>query len=270
MKVYIQKQGKKINNVIEKFSLYAKEKNKDLNIYINYQDYKYINSDKINTDKLFVVFNEKDVFIHHILNVLKHLKTKQVYIKINNQNKKIKLLKKVSHKKLQDIEIIVIDDNNFLPINGRNIINKNNYKDIDMFSTIHGFYPEFGCEHTSCLGNIFMVDESGNISFCYKHESVIGNVYQKEIKSLLEENNLFIEILMKSIERRKECINSNCKYFKLCQGGCIFQDKCCKEFIELYNKNLSYSNEILKGNYNLNEMSLSKENIILHYISKIK
>jgi radical SAM protein with 4Fe4S-binding SPASM domain len=167
------------------------------------------------------------------------------------------------------IIIIEINETNIdlSKLNGKNIISSNNYLKFDILSLICNLEERYGCNYSSCLGKRFFIDKDGYVSFCYKRESYIGNIINAELTELISKSELFKSILIKSINRRNEC-KDKCSYFSLCKGGCILEDKECDEFTNLICKEKEELEQIISSSFDLKNEHLSKENIILWYISR--
>lgn len=272
MHVYIEKQGKRINKIINNLSRYAKSIKTTVNLVLEYSDYHHLNKiikkEPNNVTGLSFIFDFKNISYSRVRKTLKYKSRGNIYLKVSKNLPK-RIIRLLNSKKMSKIEIILINEINadLSKLNKKNIIDSKNYKELDCLSLICNLEERYGCNYSSCLGKRFFIDKEGNISFCYKKESNIGNVINKELTELISKSELFKSLLLKSINRRKEC-KEKCSYFSLCKGGCILEDRQCNEFISLIGKEKEELKGIIDSSFNLKNEHLSKENIILWYISR--
>ncbi len=81
------------------------------------------------------------------------------------------------------------------------------------------------CTMNSCLGKWIDMDSVGDLRFCGQSNNeyfVVGNIEKIESIDDIFNGPEFNKILKDAIALRKKC-KETCKWFKLCQGGCLCQ-----------------------------------------------
>jgi uncharacterized protein len=82
------------------------------------------------------------------------------------------------------------------------------------------------CSTTSCLGKWLDMDAKGNLRVCGQtdnKEFIIGHIDNVDSLQEVFNSENFNNLIIKSMERRNIC-KQTCKFFKQCQGGCIFRN----------------------------------------------
>lgn len=270
MIAYIEAQGKKINKVVGKLCSFAEERRKKLTIQIDYRDYKFLKKKikkEVNTIvEIIVLFNEKNFRYRNIKKITKNKSTGLLYLDVKDIN--LKVCKLLMNEKIKRYEIMMINDLDYSKLNCKNIITKNNKEDLNIFLLACGFGSKYSCKYTSCLGNSFFINKKGELSFCYKNSSKIGNIFEEEVKTLLLKNHLFNDLLMKAIKKRKIC-SEKCNNFYQCQTGCVFDKVDCDTFIKKIENKRKEINSIIENNFDFEKLHLSQENAIIRYISSV-
>ena len=266
---YIERQGRNIVKIINELSNYASTRKKPLTVVIDFSDYKYLNR-KIkrevnNVVEIIVKYNEKNFTVFNVKKVSKNKFSGTVFLKTNSITSRT--INKLKNNYFKDYEIVLINDIENQSLNLRNVIDKNNFQELDLFRISYGFESKFGCKHSSCLGNRFFIDKVGNVSYCYKEKSIIGNIFKNNLREILINSKEFNDLLQQAIKKRKLC-SSNCKFFVKCQGGCVLEDVDCQGFLSSI-ISIDLDN-IINNNFSLDDLHLSKENTILKYISLVR
>ncbi len=180
---------------------------------------------------------------------------------ISSKNKKLLLKAK---KTIKIIDNSNISENILFYKSCNKIIYKtsleDNILDIDIMHIYKFFEPELQCKFSSCLGKNYYVDRNGIVHFCPLHlsESIVGSISSDE---KFMDNDLFISVLKKAIEKRNTC-KRECKYFDYCLGACPMENGCC-DFPELFKKNTKYIDDIIHNNKDLTNENLLVAKIII-------
>lgn len=271
MNIYIKQQGKRINQIIDKVSRYADINKTAVDLILDYRDFCYLKKEVIkqpnNVISLTFIFDLDNFSISKVKRVIKNKSKGHIIVKFNKHLNN-RIIRTINNEKLSNIEIVILDNGeNISSLNNKNIICYKNYREIDMLSLICNLEERYGCYNSSCLNKRFYIDEDGNVSFCYKNESKIGNILNNELIDIVSSSQLFKEVLIKSINRRNKC-KEHCNYFSLCKGGCVLDDINCDEFKKTYDIANGKFDKIKNSSFALENKHLSEENIILWYISR--
>lgn len=131
----------------------------------------------------------------------------------------------------------------------------------NIYSIVSGA-PTLCCEVTSCLGKNLCISHNGDLSYCYKNPSmtIIGNVFNNED---IFDNDIFRTVLLKAMQKRATC--SQCKYVRLCKGGCVLQPE-CSILKKTYDAAVEDITTIVQCNINLSTVPLYKERAALYYL----
>lgn len=133
-------------------------------------------------------------------------------------------------------------------------------KKYNLYSTVAG-RTGMECEFSSCLGKNIYISKDGNMSFCpiYPERSLLGSVLS-ERKPF--ENEYFAECLKSMIRKRENC-KRICKWFYLCNGGCVFKSD-CQQQKENLSRAFSDIEETIKRRKSLENLPFYLEQSVLY------
>ncbi len=83
------------------------------------------------------------------------------------------------------------------------------------------------CDYAGACGTNFLsIDSNGDIYVCGRFVGVkefrIGNINKNTLREALD-HEVCQEMVKRRIEARKRCIDNNCKYVDVCNGGCAYE-----------------------------------------------
>lgn len=203
---------------------------------------------KYTTFPILLFANAKNSFS---FNVLVHEKLSK------NQKKKIERLRGKIH--IYDTSTF---SNEEYYLSHRNIVFKNKDHDLIDEQKYYGIVsgmPVQNCEFSSCLGKNLYVSPDGIASFCPKRikETSMCNIYETEN---FFSNEIFINVLKESIDRRYTC--SNCHFKIKCNGYCPLEH--CSIFKNKFEAAYTDIQKIVSQQTTLSTIPLYKEQAVLY------
>ncbi len=126
---------------------------------------------------------------------------------------------------------------------------------------------QYQCKCTSCLSNVLYITKENDVCFCPFHPTE-SKLCTTDYEGDYFDNELFVQILSKEIEKREEC-KKTCAHYAVCHGGCAMED-ICQAVKTQYPLMQERANEIACNHIPLSELSLYEKEAVLRGVSQGK